>query len=703
MSVLGSRLPKPIRRRLGGIKRSLLGSNTVGHETRPRLQVRRDFVFRTADRADTVLEIGPAHNAILPKRDGFQTKNVDYIDRDGLVEKYREFKQYSPDDIEDVDYVIPAGASMADVIHDRFDLVLASHVLEHSISLIDFINDCTNLLAPNGVLSLVVPDHRYCFDRFRERSSIGRVIDTSINLPQRPHRRHDDRVLAQCREATRLDVLASGSHGRLPVRARPRRRQGECRACAGRHLHRRPQLGLHAEPPSVDAPGPPCSRSDLRPRGGLPGHDRPRVLPEPHGRRSRAPASPGRRSWCGPMRSRRPWTSRSSSPPRRWRPRADDPVPLAVGAGRMRFVVTLMVRDEVDIIAAFVEHHLAQGADLIIATDNGSVDGTTEVLQRYADLGVLELHHDPVFRKQQGAVVTGMARRAFTEYGADWVINADADEFWVPCDQSLTLRTALEAIPLSLVAFTVPVTNLVGPPAMRGSGIDRLLWRDLRTPEQLQAVGIFAQPTADAVHRGDPDVVVSQGNHFVSLKSTGQPDPAFELEVLHLPWRSWLQYERRVINSGRSYEANPDPASEQEPPWHGRLPAASRRSTAVRVPGPSSAGEGPGRRRCGWCLRLRPLAAGPSARARRPRALCQILSLVAWTLRWMNRSTPPNTNALPTLGGLFVALERERDEARKLADERVARPPRIRDDWLRVTRRTAGAVKRRLRGGRRRR
>src|SRR6476620_2790832 len=146
-----------------------------------------------------------------------------------------------------------------------------------------------------------------------------------------------------------------------------------------------------------------------------------------------------------------------------------------------------MVRDEADIIAAFVEHHLAQGADLIIATDNGSVDGTTEVLQKYADLGVLELHHDPVSRKQQHAVVTGMARRAATEYHADWVINADADEFFVARDPRLTLRSALEGIPTALAAFTVPVTNLVGPPAMRGSGVDRLLWRDVRTPDQLHA------------------------------------------------------------------------------------------------------------------------------------------------------------------------------------------------------------------------
>jgi predicted SAM-dependent methyltransferase len=156
-----------------------------GASTAPsRLQVRRDFVFRSADPAGAALEIGPAHNAILAKRDGYHTKTVDYLDRAGLVDKYRSFAQYSPDDIEEVDYVLPAGARMSEVINERFDLVLASHVLEHTISMIDFLNDCTRLLAPNGVLSLVVPDHRYCFDRFRERSSVGRVIDTSVNAPR---------------------------------------------------------------------------------------------------------------------------------------------------------------------------------------------------------------------------------------------------------------------------------------------------------------------------------------------------------------------------------------------------------------------------------------------------------------------------------------------------------------------------------------
>ena len=226
--------------------------------------------------------------------------------------------------------------------------------------------------------------------------------------------------------------------------------------------------------------------------------------------------------------------------------------------GTPRIVATMMVRDEIDVVAAMVEHHLDQGVDLLIATDNASVDGTTEVLETYAGTGRVELHHDPEHRKQQGKVVTAMARRARTEHRADWVLNLDADEFLVPVDTSMTIREALEGTSLNLNAFTTPVTNLVGPPAWSGSGVGRLVWRDHRPDEALQSIGIYAQPTPNAVHRGETDVFVSQGNHFVSMPSNGQPPPEVAMEVLHLPWRSWAQLERKVINAGQGYEANPD-------------------------------------------------------------------------------------------------------------------------------------------------
>ncbi|WP_239456419.1 glycosyltransferase family 2 protein [Nocardioides solisilvae] len=224
----------------------------------------------------------------------------------------------------------------------------------------------------------------------------------------------------------------------------------------------------------------------------------------------------------------------------------------------MRIIGTLMVRDEVDVVAAMVEHHLAQGLDQLVVTDNASVDGTREVLEAYAATGLVELHHDPEHRKQQRDVVTRMARRARTRFRADWVLNLDADEFLVPVDRDLTVREALERTPLYLNAFTVPVVNMIGPAGWSGSGLSRLVWRDLRSNETLRAIGLHAQPTPNAVHRGESDIVVQQGNHFTSMPSNGQPDPDVSMEVLHLPWRSWTQFERKVVNAGRGYEASPD-------------------------------------------------------------------------------------------------------------------------------------------------
>ncbi|MFL5675947.1 MAG: glycosyltransferase family 2 protein [Chloroflexota bacterium] len=368
----------------------------------------------------------------------------------------------------------------------------------------------------------------------------------------------------------------------------------------------------------------------------------------------------------------------------------------------MRFVVTLMVRDEVDIIAAMVEHHIDQGADLMIVTDNGSVDGTTEVLQRYADLGVVELHHDPVFRKQQHALVTGMARRAATDHGADWVINADADEFWVPCDKSLTLRSALEAIPTSLGAFTAPVTNLVGPPALRGSSIDRSVWRDVRTPGQLHAVGIYAHPTADAVHVGDPSVTVAQGNHFVSIKSAGQPDDAVALEVLHLPWRSWVQYERRAVNTGRSYEANPDlrPSKNHHMMSDYRRYLAGRLMYAylVRLPLEMDLDERDAATTDGGFVYdpwLRDHLHALVDRALVPDLLARCLDTSD-----DEPIDPAEHERAVAIGRMFVELERERDEARRIADVPPPKPPkapRLREEWLRLLRRTRRTVMRRLR------
>lgn len=218
--------------------------------------------------------------------------------------------------------------------------------------------------------------------------------------------------------------------------------------------------------------------------------------------------------------------------------------------------MTVMVRDEADIIGPMIEHHLAQGVDRIIVTDNGSRDGTTEILEAFGS--AIDLRHDPVHRKQQFQVVTAMARDAYALYGADWVINADADEFWFPRDRSSTLADVFDRLEGSITTFTVPVIDMTGDPAAAGSGLQRLTLRDQRSLERLHEIGLRAHSTPDAVHIGSPDVEVAQGNHFVNLENGGPLPDELGLEVLHFPWRSWEQFATKVENAGLAYKANPD-------------------------------------------------------------------------------------------------------------------------------------------------
>ena len=127
------------------------------------------------------LEIGPSYNPIVLKSAGFDVEILDHATSAELRKKYRELgvPEDKINNIEDVDYLW-SGEELDKLTgkSDYYDYIIASHVVEHTPDLIAFLSQCEKMLKSGGVLSLVVPDKRYCFDCLRPLSTTGDIMQS---------------------------------------------------------------------------------------------------------------------------------------------------------------------------------------------------------------------------------------------------------------------------------------------------------------------------------------------------------------------------------------------------------------------------------------------------------------------------------------------------------------------------------------------
>jgi|APTNR8051073442_1049403.scaffolds.fasta_scaffold00013_246 SAM-dependent methyltransferase len=143
-------------------------------------------ILHHVKRSGLGVEIGPSYGPLAPKREGFQVHVIDHLDRAGLMDKYRSHGM-PVDQIEEVDFVW-RGESYAELTGHRqhYDWIIASHLIEHTPDLIGFLLNCAEILKDDGVLSLAIPDARYCFDHFRSPSSVASAIDAHLARRVRP-------------------------------------------------------------------------------------------------------------------------------------------------------------------------------------------------------------------------------------------------------------------------------------------------------------------------------------------------------------------------------------------------------------------------------------------------------------------------------------------------------------------------------------
>jgi predicted SAM-dependent methyltransferase len=166
-----------------GLKRDV--GKAFKAEQQPLLE-RREKALAMINRNGFGLEIGPSYNPIASKKEGFNVHILDHASAEELRAKYIG-SGVNDANIEEVDFVW-RGEPLSQLIGRKgyYDWIIASHVIEHRPDFISFLGDCERLLKDDGVLSLIIPDKRYCFDYLHGLTSTGELLDSYDQKRKRP-------------------------------------------------------------------------------------------------------------------------------------------------------------------------------------------------------------------------------------------------------------------------------------------------------------------------------------------------------------------------------------------------------------------------------------------------------------------------------------------------------------------------------------
>lgn len=239
----------------------------------------------------------------------------------------------------------------------------------------------------------------------------------------------------------------------------------------------------------------------------------------------------------------------------------------AVAARAKRIVMLLLARDEADIIRDTIAFHLNQGVDFVIVTDNGSVDGTRDILAEMERTLPVQVLDEPGRLFQQDVWTTRMAYLAADLHGAQWVFSGDADECWQPAAGDFAAAIAADTAPYgeAVNLLQVPVIMMVPDrDAAACPGFRPITTRRAFTQPLGNAETVSRWATARPLHRqlgkvlfrADRFVALWPGNHYAVMD---RPHHGFARHLLihHFHFRSLAHFRRKLATVHAAMQDNP--------------------------------------------------------------------------------------------------------------------------------------------------
>lgn len=207
------------------------------------------------------------------------------------------------------------------------------------------------------------------------------------------------------------------------------------------------------------------------------------------------------------------------------------------------------VKDEADCIEGSVRH-MAGEVDRLLVADNGSTDGTRDILSDLAHELPLMVVDDNEAAYYQSRAMSALAAQA-GELGASWIVPWDADEIWFThWNKTLAdfLRSRSSTLGVAAALLFNHLSTAIDDPDP--DPFRRMAWRQAE-PVRLPKVAF----------RWEPGAIIHQGNHGVTLPNTLLGTETL-LEVRHFPMRSPQQMLSKVVNGAAAYKATDLPESE---------------------------------------------------------------------------------------------------------------------------------------------
>ena len=204
----------------------------------------------------------------------------------------------------------------------------------------------------------------------------------------------------------------------------------------------------------------------------------------------------------------------------------------------MMIAACTVIRDEIDVLPTFLKGLEDAGVAALFVIDNGSTDGSREYLRYSFNSFVFD---DPSDAYPQAEWMTELAQRAY-RWGADWVLNIDADERWENVDELQTVDSSFNEV-------AIPMYNAL--PRFE----DRDAWDPLKCPVGNDVQGF------KVAHRAANGVKVSMGNHTTSAEPTFR---ASRMKVVHYAVRGYDRFRKKVE---RAIQVLPNVAEHQCLHW----------------------------------------------------------------------------------------------------------------------------------------